>query len=98
MRHPQGLVVFIKKALEQSATADAAEAAQRREHLRQALEALGHAVEGHPRLAQLLASRPALAPLLAALELSCTCAPCGSETADLHGRPDLADSAINCPA
>ena len=67
-------MVFIKRALEQPRPSDEAKAGRRREHLRQALAALGHAVEGHPRLAQLLASRPALAPLVAALELSCTSA------------------------
>jgi len=54
--------------------ADAAAAgAQNREHLTAALGALQHAVEGHPRLAMLMASRPALAPLLDVLKRACRC-------------------------
>ena len=50
---------------------DEASATRRRDHLAAALAALQHAIEGHPRLAMLMASRPALAPLLDVLERSC---------------------------
>ena len=44
---------------------------RRRRHLAAALQALQHAIEGHPRLAMLMASRPALAPLLEVVERPC---------------------------
>ena len=47
---------------------------RRRRHLAAALQALQHAIEGHPRLAMLMASRPALAPLLEVVERPCRCA------------------------
>ena len=48
---------------------------RRRRHLAAALQALQHAIEGHPRLAMLMASRPALAPLLEVVERPCRCDP-----------------------
>lgn len=58
---------------EEAATAAAAEeaAALRREHMRAALHALRNILEAQPRLSALMASRPALAPLLACIEPSC---------------------------
>lgn len=67
-------MIYVKQALEQPPPREAHETTAAQKHLLQALCALGHTVEGYPRLAQLLAARSALAPLLAALELSCECA------------------------
>ncbi len=56
-------------------TGDVAEGlVQRRAHMKAALTALRHVVEAAPRLAGLLASRPALAPLLTCVEPVCRCA------------------------
>ena len=46
-------------------------AALQRVHLDSALTALRLLIEGNPRLAALMASRPALAPLLDCMEPSC---------------------------
>jgi hypothetical protein len=58
---------------DQEAAAAAAEeaAALKREHMRGALHALRNILEAQPRLSALMASRPALAPLLACIEPSC---------------------------
>jgi hypothetical protein len=52
---------------------DLEDAALRRRHVESALTALRMLVEGNPRLAALMASRPALAPLLDCMEPSCRC-------------------------
>lgn len=66
-------------AAESSAAAeDGGDEQRRRRHLAAALQALQHAIEGHPRLAMLMASRPALAPLLEVVERPCRCAPASS--------------------
>lgn len=78
----QGLVMYINSSIKgqtrmvpaPSAAEDSSpEQARRREHLAAALLALQHAIEGHPRLSMLMASRPALVPLLEVLERSCRC-------------------------
>lgn len=56
------------------AAPDAAAVAQRRQHLESALTALRLLLEGNPRLSALMASRPALAPLLDCVEPSARCA------------------------
>ena len=74
----QGLVTFVHRTMRQRG-ADAAAgvsvepeaAALRRAHLESALTALRLLIEGNPRLAALMASRPALAPLLDCVEPSC---------------------------
>ena len=75
---PQGLVTFVHRTMRQRG-ADAAAgvkvdpeaAALQRAHLDSALTALRLLIEGNPRLAALMASRPALAPLLDCMEPSC---------------------------
>jgi hypothetical protein len=83
-RSSQGLVMYINgsvkghaAAAESSGTGDGGDeqVQRRRRHLAAALQALQHAIEGHPRLAMLMASRPALAPLLEVVERPCRCAP-----------------------
>ena len=62
------------------------EAAQqlRREHMLGALHALRNILEAQPRLSALMASRPALAPLLACIEPSCRYAAWLQEIHQLH--------------
>ena len=49
--------------------------ARQRGHLKGALAAMRNVVEVNPRLAALLAARPALSPLLSCLEPICRCEP-----------------------
>ena len=73
-------MTFVHRSMRQRA-ADAAAgvrldpeaAALRRGHTESALTALRLLIEGNPRLAALMASRPALAPLLDCMEPSCRC-------------------------
>ena len=56
---------------EAAAEEEAERQARRREHLELALHALRNVLEAQPRLSALMASRPALAPLLACIEPIC---------------------------
>lgn len=71
----QGLVTHVHHTMRLRSPPDEPPpaAATRRVHLEASLAALRHLVEGTPRLAALMASRPALAPLLECVEPSVRC-------------------------